>query len=306
MSVGRDTAFAQMREQIDTLMESNRQLKDALAPTISLAPLGLARGEGCIVAALWKAAPNVATKERLMIAVYGLRSDVPDEKIIDVLICKARRRLAHFDIRIETHWGLGYRMDLANAERLGEALRRGAEGDYEDAPLQRPGSNGGPSSSLVRAVKAYASIGRGGRMDSLRDGRKQRHGPIHSGGNGLTILNINLVDKTIIGPIEITSVESARVAIDAIKGAVGILWKGAFETEAASMPVVANDLPRKERRKRKTPSGEPKEGTYDARVQEAVRRLGSSDRIVIAEDLIEPPIKISLALGRLKERGCLP
>ncbi len=162
MTFGRDAAFAQMREQIETLTEHNRQLRDAIAPKISLSPLGLSPGEGRVVAAVWKAAPNIVTKERLMIALYGLRNDVPEEKIVDVMICKARRRLAALDVRIETHWGQGFRMDLANAERLGEALRRAAEGDFEDvAAAQAPASNGGPSAAVVRAVKAYAAIGRG-------------------------------------------------------------------------------------------------------------------------------------------------
>ncbi len=161
MISGRDAAFAQMREQVERLTELNRQLRDAIAPRISMAPLGLSPGEGRVVAAVWKAAPNLVTKERLMIAAYGLRNDVPEQKIIDVLVCKARRRLAAIDVRIETHWGQGYRMDIANAERLGEALRRSAEGDFEEEPVRAAPTNGGPSSSLVRAVKAYASIGRG-------------------------------------------------------------------------------------------------------------------------------------------------
>ena len=119
----------------------------------------------------------------------------------------------------------------------------------------------------------------------------------------MTMLNINLVDKTIIGPIEISSVETAKVAIDAIKGAVEILWKGAFAGEAAPS-VAAPASAREERRMRKVPTGEPKEGSYDAGVLAVVRRLGLRDQQAIAAEMNEPKIKIALALGRLNKRGC--
>ena len=120
----------------------------------------------------------------------------------------------------------------------------------------------------------------------------------------MTMLNINLVDKTIIGPIEINSVETAKIAIDAIKGAVEILWKGAFSAESA--PVARQPAPAlKEKRARKVPSGEPKEGSYDAGVLAIARRLGTREKQVIAAEMNEPQIKIALALGRLNQRGCL-
>lgn len=120
----------------------------------------------------------------------------------------------------------------------------------------------------------------------------------------MTMLNINLVDKTIIGPIEISSVETAKVAIDAIKGAVEILWKGAFADEAT--PAGRQPSPAlKERRARKVPTGEPKEGSYDAKVLAFARRLETADRFAIAEHMNEPNIKIAMALGRLTQRGCL-
>ncbi len=121
----------------------------------------------------------------------------------------------------------------------------------------------------------------------------------------MTMLNINLVDKTIIGPIEITSVETAKIAVDAIKGAVEILWKGAFAAEAAPAVMEVAAPVRREKRTRKAPTGEPKEGSYDAAVLAVARRLGMPDKAAIAEELNEPSVKIALALGRLKERGCL-
>jgi two-component system, cell cycle response regulator CtrA len=49
------------------------------------------------------------TKENLMNALYGLSPDGgPQAKIIDVFICKLRKKLKPFDIEIETIWGQGY------------------------------------------------------------------------------------------------------------------------------------------------------------------------------------------------------
>lgn len=56
---------------------------------------------------------HVVSRESLMVSLYGLRNDSeePLEKIIDVLACKARKKLKPLGISIENVWGRGYRLN---------------------------------------------------------------------------------------------------------------------------------------------------------------------------------------------------
>lgn len=52
---------------------------------------------------------EIATKQAIMSALY--RADARDEaeiKIVDVFVCKARKKLKPFGVEIETRWGEGY------------------------------------------------------------------------------------------------------------------------------------------------------------------------------------------------------
>lgn len=63
---------------------------------------------GCLLAR------DVATKHALMAACYtNLGKEEPDPKIVDVFVCKVRKKLAVFDVSIETVWGVGYRLSAA-------------------------------------------------------------------------------------------------------------------------------------------------------------------------------------------------
>ncbi|MEO1110555.1 MAG: helix-turn-helix domain-containing protein [Pseudomonadota bacterium] len=76
---------------------------------------GLTANESRVVACLLSR--PFATKDALMAALY--RNDGKDEahiKIIDVFVCKARKKLAPFGVEIKTLWGQGYMVD--------EAIRR--------------------------------------------------------------------------------------------------------------------------------------------------------------------------------------
>ena len=54
-------------------------------------------------------AREIATKEMVMFALYSsLGKDEAEPKIVDVFICKIRRKLKPFGIDIKTVWGKGY------------------------------------------------------------------------------------------------------------------------------------------------------------------------------------------------------
>jgi two-component system cell cycle response regulator CtrA len=50
---------------------------------------------------------DVATKDMILTALYN-GMDEPQMKIIDVFVCKMRKKLQSWDIEISTLWGRGY------------------------------------------------------------------------------------------------------------------------------------------------------------------------------------------------------
>jgi two-component system cell cycle response regulator CtrA len=62
-------------------------------------------------------------KSTFMTALYGDEADdPPEEKIIDVMICKMRKKLVPFGIMIETSWGEGFSMPEASKARARELM----------------------------------------------------------------------------------------------------------------------------------------------------------------------------------------
>lgn len=75
----------------------------------------LTRQEALLFFALHAARPNVRSKEQLLTDIYSSRWGGDDEveiKIIDVFVCKIRKKLAGMPVTIETDWGRGYRLRI--------------------------------------------------------------------------------------------------------------------------------------------------------------------------------------------------
>ncbi len=73
----------------------------------------LTMNEARMAGMLYKRMGKVCTKSQIFEAAYYQRpDDPPDAKIIDVFLCKIRKKLRHFDApyNVETVWGIGYRM----------------------------------------------------------------------------------------------------------------------------------------------------------------------------------------------------
>lgn len=58
--------------------------------------------------ALYRVRENVCTKEAIYADLYDDREINPDPKIIDVVICKLRKKFLRHGIFIKTVWGRGY------------------------------------------------------------------------------------------------------------------------------------------------------------------------------------------------------
>lgn len=81
---------------------------EELLPDIEKAPIeGLTICESRLVQALMSAGENGLSKDGLFRAVYFDQLDQPTNKIVDVWICKVRRKLG--PACITTIWGWGYR-----------------------------------------------------------------------------------------------------------------------------------------------------------------------------------------------------
>ena len=62
---------------------------------------------------------DIATKEMVMHGLYADRADNDVEiKIVDVFICKMRKKLKSFAIPIDTVWGQGYRLTSSAKEKV--------------------------------------------------------------------------------------------------------------------------------------------------------------------------------------------
>lgn len=102
--------IAAVEAENDELRERVAQLERLIMAEDPL-PLewGLTETEEKVVRCL--IARDLASKETIHFALYGSIGDEgADPKIVDVLICKARPKLAPFGIEIETQWGRGYRL----------------------------------------------------------------------------------------------------------------------------------------------------------------------------------------------------
>jgi DNA-binding response OmpR family regulator len=110
--------FAHLEAENDTLRERIDQLERALfADAPAPVEWGLTYQEARLVGCLLQR--PVATKDALMATLY--RNDGREEadiKIIDVFICKARKKLAPFGIEIRTVWGQGYMIDETTRRRV--------------------------------------------------------------------------------------------------------------------------------------------------------------------------------------------
>lgn len=71
---------------------------------------------------------DLATKDAVMAALYSDRLDADadvEPKIVDVLICKIRKKVARFGIEVRTVWGQGWSIDpdIRNRYRVSNERR---------------------------------------------------------------------------------------------------------------------------------------------------------------------------------------
>lgn len=102
---------ALLREQVADLQ---RQLT---ANWVSPIEWRLTKRENGVMSVL--VARGLATKDAIMAGLYSDKiGEEPEPKIVDIFICKIRKKLEPFGIQIETRWGQGYYLDDATRTLL--------------------------------------------------------------------------------------------------------------------------------------------------------------------------------------------
>jgi len=76
----------------------------------------LTRQEQTILSALLAASPRARSKEQILRELYLHDQDEAEIKIVDVFVCKLRKKLKPLGLKIETLWGRGYRFIPIKAE----------------------------------------------------------------------------------------------------------------------------------------------------------------------------------------------
>lgn len=96
------------------------QLREALRPVDWLPPaeIGLTSSQARIIACLYGAKGEVTSKERLYHALYHDQNVEREIKIVDVMICKMRKKLIEYGIEIKTAWGRGHYLDKTSLDIL--------------------------------------------------------------------------------------------------------------------------------------------------------------------------------------------
>jgi DNA-binding response OmpR family regulator len=75
----------------------------------------LTRAEAEMLQILIDAKSAVMSKEKLLTSLYWQENDEPNIKMIDVWICKLRKKISPLGLNIQTIWGNGYRLIIAAA-----------------------------------------------------------------------------------------------------------------------------------------------------------------------------------------------
>lgn len=127
MPTARDRYVTSLENQVEALKQKVASLETELSEGrtgIIPTSLRLTAKEATLLKTLYER-PDVVRKEVLWDELYALLPNGgPEPKIIDVFICKMRRKLRSHGITIETVWGRGYRLPAESKKRL-EEIRTG-------------------------------------------------------------------------------------------------------------------------------------------------------------------------------------
>ena len=144
----RDPYYAEviaLRDKVAGLEAELRYVKDLISPPGLIFPQRwkLTGKEEILLRALMAAVSS--TKERLLVSLYDSEPEA-EIKIVDVFICKIRKKLSTDGIEIDTMWGSGYRIQPKMKAMINAACEATKNGEEWISPLIEPQV---PSSPVV-------------------------------------------------------------------------------------------------------------------------------------------------------------
>jgi DNA-binding response OmpR family regulator len=106
----------------ETLRDRVRDLEKEIGLAAEAPPMfGLTRSEALMFGVLLN--NRTCQVSTFMTALFSLEiDDPPEEKILDVWVCKMRKKLTPYGIEIKTHWGVGYEMPEESKARARELM----------------------------------------------------------------------------------------------------------------------------------------------------------------------------------------
>ena len=109
-----------LRREVEALRDALEAMRGALASDAGVKIIELAKltySERMLLGLLIRR--HRATKDQMMTMLYADRPDEePDSKILDVMICKMRKKLSPHGIEIRTIHGAGYELPSTSREKI--------------------------------------------------------------------------------------------------------------------------------------------------------------------------------------------
>jgi DNA-binding response OmpR family regulator len=116
----RDDLIDRLERENDELRARVRMLEEMSGATFEAPPqFCLTRNEAVIFGLLLK--QTLVSRAAMMSALYFHKQDEAEIKIVDVWVCKMRRKFKPYGIEIQTQWGQGYFMS-AESKAIARSL----------------------------------------------------------------------------------------------------------------------------------------------------------------------------------------
>jgi two-component system cell cycle response regulator CtrA len=121
--------YADLIIQNQELREEVRNMREILVPII-VAPsgFGMTPREWDLTSCLYANSPKIMSRQALLEAMYPNNASAPEMKIIDVFICKIRKKIKPHGMDIGLSWGKGYFMPPESASVLRALLDQQQKG----------------------------------------------------------------------------------------------------------------------------------------------------------------------------------
>ena len=109
-----------LRREVEALRDALEAMRGALASDAGVKIIELAKltySERMLLGLLMRR--HRVTKDQMMTMLYADRPDEePDSKILDVMICKMRKKLSPHGVEIHTIHGAGYELPSTSREKI--------------------------------------------------------------------------------------------------------------------------------------------------------------------------------------------